>query len=141
METEALIVAPPAPVRSYIAQAVSAEIAALTLVTPMPRPLSFLDAVVVLAIAGSIHGTSSGVIRACYRLLGRIGEHHRQLIAEMMSQPDPLAHIINFIVTMPDYILTMKPDEAVAQAADQVDEDAIEPDRNSVRIGEIMLVL
>ncbi|NVL49817.1 hypothetical protein F2S72_08700 [Pseudomonas syringae pv. actinidiae] len=82
----------------------------LAAINPPPRtqPMSLLTAITVLALAAHIHRTDRAVMEAGYRVLPRVNRAYIPVVLNMINAPSPLAHMTQFIATLPDHILTMK---------------------------------
>jgi len=73
-----------------------------------PKPYCLLTAITVMALAAKIHGTDKAVMKAGYRMLARLKPQYVPVVLRIMNAPAPLAHMNQFVATLPDHILTMK---------------------------------
>ncbi|GGM31003.1 hypothetical protein ACFQDN_20185 [Pseudomonas asuensis] len=89
--------------------------------------LTFLDAIVALALIAEIHGTDKAVADAAKRFSKQLPRRYRQYMYEIMNSRSPLRHIKLFITTLPDDILDLVNQEgAIAE-----DSSAITPLKNA----------
>lgn len=73
-----------------------------------PKPYCLLTALTVMALAARIHGTDKAVLKAGYRMLPRLKPQYLSVVLTIINAPAPLAHMNQFVATLPDSILTMK---------------------------------
>lgn len=72
------------------------------------QPMCLLTAITVMALAARIHATDKAVMEAGYRVLSRLKPAYMPVVLRIINAPAPLAHMNQFVATLPDHILTMK---------------------------------
>ncbi|MCU9527489.1 DUF7740 domain-containing protein [Pseudomonas mosselii] len=72
------------------------------------KPYCLLTAITVMALAAKILRTDIAVMKAGYRMLGRLKPQYVPVVLKIINAPAPLAHMNQFVATLPDHILTMK---------------------------------
>lgn len=75
--------------------------------TPL-KPMCLLTAITVLALAATIHNTDRAVINAGYRVLPKLKPEFMPVVLKIINAPSPLAHMNQYVATLPQRILTMK---------------------------------
>lgn len=73
-----------------------------------PKPMCLLTAITVLALAARIHATDKAVMEAGYRVLPKLKPAYMPVVLKIINAPSPLAHMNQYVATLPDHILTMK---------------------------------
>lgn len=74
-----------------------------------PPQLSLLTAITALALAARIHGTDKAVLATGYRMLSTLSPAYQPVVLAIMNAPSPLNHINEYVATLPQHILEMKP--------------------------------
>lgn len=75
----------------------------------MQQRVSLLTAITAMALAARIHGTDKAVMLTGYRVLAGIAPDHQPIVLGIMNAPSPLEHMNQYVATLPDRILEMKP--------------------------------
>ncbi|MQT58042.1 hypothetical protein GHO41_11880 [Pseudomonas sp. FSL R10-0399] len=72
------------------------------------KPMCLLTAITVMALVARIHGTDKAVREAGFRVLPRLKPAYMPVVLKIINAPAPLAHMNQFVETLPEHILTMK---------------------------------
>lgn len=91
------------PVRKTLVVAIE------NVVRPAPAPCTLLDAITALALNADINGSAPSLIRAGYALMLRVKPKYAGIIANIISDPDPVGHMQRFVKGIPEHILRMDP--------------------------------
>ncbi len=76
---------------------------------PSPaKQVSLLTAITALALAARIHGTDKAVMETGFRLLAGLSPNYQPVVLAIINAPSPLAHMNQYVATLPDKILEMR---------------------------------